>query len=445
MATDQGKTSNVAAIGIVAEHLGKPLPEVGVTTFRPPYTPVTFGAFAGRDVDDLLDPERTTPMHAWHLAQGALFENVGQWKRAWYYPRPGEDMRQAVSREVKATRDSLGILDASTLGKIEVRGPDAGIFLDRVYTNVFSNLKIGRARYGLMLKEDGMVFDDGVTTRLAEDRYLMTTTTGGAANVMSWLEEWLQTEWPELKVYLVSVTEQWATMTISGPNARKLLSEVCDLDLSNEAFPHMSMAEGKVAGVKARVFRISFTGELSFEINVPARYGLATWQTLMRVGQKYGITPYGTEAMHVLRAEKGFIIVGQETDGSVTPLDLGMDWIVSKKKDFLGRRSLTRPDMLKPDRKQLVGLMTEDGREVLPEGAQLVESNRDIRPPVPMVGHVTSSYWSPNCDHSIALALIKGGRARMGERVYAALPDRTVPCIITEPVFFDKGGERLNG
>ena len=445
MATDQGKTSNVAAIGIVAEHLGKTVPEVGVTTFRPPYTAVTFGAFAGRDVDDLLDPERTTPMHPWHKANGAAFEVVGQWQRAWYYPHAGEDMAAAVNREVKATRDSVGILDASTLGKIEVRGPDAGVFLDRVYTNLFSTLKVGRARYGLMLKEDGMVFDDGVTTRLADDRYLMTTTTGGAANVMSWLEEWLQTEWPDLKVYLTSVTEQWATMTISGPNARQLLSEVSDIDLSTETFPHMSMTEGEVAGVKARIFRISFTGETSFEINVPSRYGLAVWQALIRVGQKYAITPYGTEAMHVLRAEKGFIIVGQETDGSVTPLDLGMNWIVSKKKDSLGRRSLSRPDMGKADRKQLVGLMTEDGREVLPEGAQLVESNRDIRPPIPMVGHVTSSYWSPNCGHSIALALIKGGRERMGERLYAALPDRTISCTITEPVFFDKAGERLNG
>jgi len=446
MATDQGKTSNVNAIGIVAEHLGKTVPEVGVTTFRPPYTAVTFGVFAGRDVDDLLDPLRTTPMHPWHVGHAAAFEDVGQWRRAWYYPREGEDLHAAVAREVEATRRSVGILDASTLGKIEVRGPDAAGFLDRVYTNLFSSLKLGRCRYGLMLKEDGMVFDDGVTSRLAEDRFLMTTTTGGAANVLAWLEEWLQTEWPELKVHLTSVTEQWATMTISGPNAKALLAEVSDLDLSAEAFPHMSLAEGTVAGVKARVFRISFTGESSFEINVAARYGLAVWQTLMRVGEKYDITPYGTEAMHVLRAEKGFIIVGQETDGSVTPLDLGMDWIVSKKKkDFLGRRSLERPDMLKPDRKQLVGLVTEDPREVLPEGAQLVESHAATPPPVPMLGHVTSSYWSPNCGHSIALALVKGGRARMGQRLHAPLADRTITCTVTEPVFFDKAGERLHG
>src|SRR5690625_3742389 len=322
----------------------------------------------------------------------------------------------------------------------------AGLFLDRVYTNLFSTLKIGRARYGLMLKEDGMVFDDGVTTRLGEERYLMTTTTGGAAEVLSWLEDWLQTEWPDLKVYLTSVTEQWATITISGPSAPALLGELSDLELSSDRFPHMSLAEGRVAGVKARVFRISFTGEMSFEINVAARYGLAVWQALMRVGQKYNITPYGTEAMHVLRAEKGFIIAGQDTDGSVTPLDLGMDWIISKKKkDFLGLRSLSRPDMVKPDRKQLVGLMTEDGREVLPEGAHLVESNRDIRPPVAMLGHVTSSYWSPNCRHSIALALVKGGRERLGQRLYAALPDRTITCTVTEPLFFDKAGERLHG
>ena len=354
-------------------------------------------------------------------------------------------MEDAVKRECIAAREGVAVMDASTLGKIDIQGPDAAVFLDRIYTNMFSTLPEGQCRYGLMCKADGMVFDDGVTTRLAEDRYLMTTTTGGAANVMSWLEEWLQTEWPDLKVYLTSVTEQWATMTISGPNARALLAELTELDLSTDSFPHMSMAEGEVAGVKARIFRISFTGELSYEINVPSRYGLAVWQALIRVGQKYAITPYGTEAMHVLRAEKGFIIVGQETDGSVTPLDLGMNWIVSKKKDFLGRRSLSRPDMLKADRKQLVGLLTEDGREVLPEGAQLVESNHDIRPPIPMVGHVTSSYWSPNCGQSIALALVKGGRDRMGERLYAALPDRTISCTVTEPLFFDKTGERLHG
>ncbi len=444
MATDQGKMGNVNAIGIVAEALDRHLPDVGVTTFRPPYTPVTFGIFAGRDVDDLLDPVRRTPMHAWHERNGALFEDVGQWRRAWYYPREGEDMHAAVNREVKATRDSLGILDATTLGKIDIQGPDAATFLDRVYTNGWLKLGVGRCRYGLMLKEDGMVMDDGVTTRLGEQHYLMTTTSGNAAAVLAHLEDYLQTEWPDLRVYLTSVTEQFATMTLSGPNARSLLAEMTDADLSPGALPHMAFTPGKVAGVPARIFRISFTGELSYEINVPASFGMAVWQALMTAGERYGITPYGTEAMHVLRAEKGFIIVGQETDGSVTPLDLDMGWIVSKTKDFIGKRSLTRADMAKPDRKQLVGLLTSDPQVVLPEGAQLVEKVLP-QPPMPMLGHVTSSYWSPNCGRSIALALVKGGLARKGETLYAPLADgRVIPCVVAEsPVFFDPEGERL--
>jgi sarcosine oxidase subunit alpha len=446
MATDQGKTANVNALGIVAETVERPLPEVGVTTFRPPFFPVTFGIFAGRDVDDLLDPIRKTPMHGWHESNGALFEDVGQWRRPWYYPREGEDMHAAVAREVKSCRASLGILDASTLGKIDIQGADAAEFLNRVYTNAWSKLAVGRCRYGLMLGEDGMVMDDGVTARLSEHHFVMTTTTGNAAPVLAHLEEYLQTEWPELDVFLTSVTEQFATITLSGPNARHLLAEMTDLDLSPDALPHMGITIGEVAGVPARVFRISFTGEQSFEINVPASYGLFIWQALMTAGQSYDITPYGTEAMHVLRAEKGFIIVGQETDGSVTPLDLGMDWIVSKTKDFVGKRSLTRPDMLDPERKQLVGLLTDDPNEVLPEGAQLVERVLD-RPPMPMLGHVTSSYMSPNCERSIAMALIKGGHARKGQKVHAPLADgRVVTCTIAEgPVFFDPEGERLNG
>ncbi|MGO1117997.1 sarcosine oxidase subunit alpha [Rhodovibrionaceae bacterium A322] len=445
MGTDQGRLGNVNAIGIVADTIGKKLPEVGVTTFRPPYTAVTFGAIAGRDVDDLLDPDRTTPMHSWHEGNGALFEDVGQWRRAWYYPKDGEDLHAAVNREVKACRDSLGILDATTLGKIDIQGPDAAEFLNRIYTNAWLKLGVGKCRYGLMLKEDGMLQDDGVTSCLAENHYLMTTTTGNAAAVLGHMEDYLQTEWPDLKVYLTTVTEQFATMTISGPNAKKLLGELSDFDLSNEAFPHMSWQAGQVAGVDARVFRISFTGEVSYEINVPASFGLYLWESLMRAGEKYNITPYGTEAMHVLRAEKGYIIVGQETDGSVNPHDLDMGWAVSKNKDFVGRRSLSRSDMLKTDRKQLVGLLTDNPREVLPEGAQLVDVVKD-KPPMDMIGHVTSSYWSPNCDSSIAMALVKGGLARKGQKIFAPLADgRVVGCTITDPVFFDKEGERLRG
>jgi sarcosine oxidase subunit alpha len=446
MGTDQGKTANVNAIGIVAQAAGLAVREVGVTTFRPPYTPVTFGIFAGRDVGELLDPVRTTPMHAWHAQAGADFENVGQWKRPHCYPRDGEDRHRAVDREVRAVRGSLGLLDASTLGKIDVQGPDAAEFLNRVYTNAWLKLGVGRCRYGLMLNEAGMVIDDGVTSRLGESHFHMTTTTGGAASVLGHLEEYLQTEWPDLEVYLTGVTEQWAVASLSGPNARRLLAELTDdIDLAADAFPFMSVRQGTVAGLPARVFRISFTGELSYEINVPPSCGLALWQAIMIAGQKYDIAAYGTEAMHVLRAEKGFIIVGQDTDGSVTPYDLGMDWIVSRTKgDFIGKRGLARPDLQKDDRKQLVGLLTEDPKEVIPEGAHAVERVAP-QPPMAMLGHVTSSYWSPACGRSIALALIKGGRKLAGQRVNVPLPERTIACTVTEPRFFDPEGSRLDG
>ncbi len=446
MATDQGKTSNVNGLAILADTLGRAIPEVGTTTFRAPYTPVTFGVMAGRDLGEMLDPVRTTPIHAWHVARGALFEDVGQWKRPWYFPLAGEDMHAAVRREAKAVRDGLGVLDASTLGKIEIRGRDAGVFLDRIYTNLFSKLGIGRCRYGLMCKEDGMVFDDGVTARLGPDHYYMTTTTGGAARVLDWLEDYLQTEWPDLEVYCTSVTEQWSTIAVSGPRARDLLADLAPgMAVDPESFPFLSMREGMVAGLAARVFRISFTGELSYEINVPSHLGLAMWQAVMAAGARHGITPYGTETMHLLRAEKGFIIIGQETDGTVTPLDLGMDWIVSKQKDFVGKRSLTRSDTARADRKRLVGLLPEDEGEVLPEGAQLVEMAGGT-PPVPMLGHVTSSYWSPNLGRSFALALIKGGPERLGQIVFAPLAGgRTVKARIVEPVFLDREGSRQNG
>ncbi|MBT6274609.1 MAG: sarcosine oxidase subunit alpha, partial [Chromatiales bacterium] len=444
--TDQGKLGNINGLGIVAQVLAVSPSDVGTTTFRPPYSPVTFGAVAGRHIGEFLDPVRKTAMHGWHEERGALFENVGQWHRPWYYPLRGESMHDAVVRESLAVRSAVGIMDASTLGKIDVRGPDAAQFLDRIYTNGWKKLPIGRARYGLMLGEDGMVMDDGVSARLAEDRYYMTTTTGGAAHVLGWMERWRQTEWPELKVYFTSTTDQWATIAIAGPNARSVLSAVCsDIDLSADDFPFMSFKEGVVAEIPARVFRVSFSGELAFEVNVPADYGRAVWESLFAAGKAHGITPYGTETMHVLRAEKGFVIVGQDTDGSVTPGDLGMDWIVAKHKDFIGRRSLSRSDCLRPDRKQLVGLLTEDANTVLPEGAQLV-AEPFTRLPVPMIGHVSSSYFSPTLSRSIALALVKGGHGRHGERIYAPLADgRLVAAIIGPSVFYDPKGVRQHG
>lgn len=446
MGTDQGKTSNINALGILADAQGRPVPDVGHTTFRSPYTPSTIGSFAGEDHGDLLDPIRRTPIHGWHESVNAPFENVGQWRRAWYYAKPGESMHEAVNREAKAVRTFVGIVDASTLGKIDIQGPDSAKLLNMVYTNAFGKLEIGRSRYGLMCGEDGMVFDDGVTTRLGENHYLMTTTTGNAARVLGWLENWLQCEWPDMKVYCTSVTEQWATVAINGPMARRVLAELTtDIPLDVAAFPFMSLREGTVAGIPARVFRISFTGELSFEVNVPASYGHALWQALLAVGEKYQITPYGTETMHVLRAERGFIIVGQETDGTTTPQDLGMDWIVSKQKpDFFGKRSYSRIDTSRADRKHLVGLLSENPSEVIPEGGQVVAELKD-KPPMEMIGHVTSSYFSPNVGRSIALALVKNGRNRMGDTVYLPLVDRTIKAKVTEPKFFDPEGKRIDG
>ncbi len=446
MGTDQGKSSNVNALAVLARATGADMAELGHTTFRPPYTPVSYGALAGRDAGELFDPVRKTPMHEWHETAGAVFENVGHWKRPYCYPRPGEDNQAAVSRECQAVGKSLGIVDASTLGKLDIQGPDAVELLNRVYTNAWNRLEVGRCRYGLMLGENGMIFDDGVTARLGPEHFLMSTTTGGAALVQSWLEEWLQCEWLDLKVWITNVVTQYAVIGLAGPNARALLAEVCgDVDLSNEAFPFMAVREGTVADIPARIFRISFSGELSYEINVAASYGLALWQTLMTAGEKYEITPYGTEAMHVLRAEKGLIIVGEETDGTVIPADLGMDWIVgAKKKDFLGKRSLARSDMVKPGRKQLVGLLTEDANEVLPQGAHIVSEVR-AAPPMPMEGHVSSSYFGPRVGRSIALALLKGGLARKGETVKVWTPPKVVHAKVTDPVFYDVEGARLRG
>lgn len=353
-------------------------------------------------------------------------------------------MRDAVTRETLAVRNSVGILDASTLGKIDIHGPDASKLLNLIYTNEWDSLPVGHCRYGLMLGEDGMIFDDGVTSRLADNHYLMTTTSGNAARVLEWLEEWLQTEWPKFHVYCTSVTEHWANITICGPYARALLDELTDdIDLSPNAFPFMTWREGKVGGVPARVFRVSFTGEVSYEINIPASFALSLWTSIINAGDKYGITPFGTEAMHILRAEKGYIIVGHETDGTVTPNDLGMNWAISKQKDFIGKRSLSRSDTASLDRKQLVGLLPKDQRKVLPEGGQITTQKNRLNS-VPMEGHVTSSYHSPNLNQPFALALLKNGRSRHGETVYIPLNQETLEATVTSPVLYDPNGEKLH-
>lgn len=446
MATDQGKLSNLHGLAIASETLGREIPKVGLTTFRAPYTPVTFGTIINHARGDLFDPTRKTPIHAWEVAHGAIFEDVGQWKRAWYYPRAGETMHEAVSRECKTVRDVAGLFDASTLGKIEVVGPDAAEFLNLMYTNAWDTLKPGRCRYGIMLREDGFVYDDGVVGRLAEDRFHVTTTTGGAPRVMNHMEDYLQTEFPHLKVWLTSTTEQWAVIAVQGPKAREIIAPFVEgIDISNEAFPHMSVREGKICGVPTRLFRMSFTGETGFEVNVPADYGQAVWEAIWARAETLGACAYGTETMHVLRAEKGYIIVGQDTDGTVTPFDAGVGWAVSKKKpDFVGIRGLKRPDLVAEGRKQLVGLKTKDPKVVLEEGAHIVtDPNQPI--PMKMLGHVTSSYWSENCGHSIALALVADGQARMGQTLYVPMPDRTIAVEVTDMVFIDKEGARLNG
>ncbi|QOV34422.1 sarcosine oxidase subunit alpha family protein [Streptomyces ferrugineus] len=447
-ANDQGKTSGVNAIGVIAEVLGGSLGEIGTTAYRAPYTPVAFAALAGRERGELFDPERTTSIHGWHVANGAEFEDVGQWKRPWYYPRPGEDMDTAVARECRAAREGVAFMDASTLGKIEIWGADAGEFLNRVYTNAFKKLKPGMARYGVMCKPDGMIFDDGVTLRLDDDRYFMTTTTGGAAGVLDWLEEWLQTEWPELDVHCTSVTEQWTTIAVVGPQSREVVGHLApDVDLSAEAFPFMAFRETTLAsGIPARICRISFSGELAYEINVPAWYGLAVWEEVYAVGRPYDITPYGTETMHVLRAEKGYIIVGQDTDGTVTPQDAGMSWVVSKQKDFIGKRSFARADTSRTDRRQLVGLLPSDRTTRLPEGTQLVAPEASLATvPVPMLGHVTSSYHSPALGRPFALALVADGRARIGETLLAPVGDDLVSVEVADFVLYDPEGTKRDG
>jgi sarcosine oxidase subunit alpha len=385
-------------------------------------------------------------MHDFAVAEGAVFEDVGPWKRARYFPRPGEDMHAAVNRECVTVRRAAGIFDATTLGKIEVVGPDAAAFMELLYTNPWQKLEPGRCRYGIMLREDGFIYDDGVVGRLAEDRFHVTTTTGGAPRVLNHMEDYLQTEFPDLRVWLTSTSEQWAVIAVQGPKSRDIVAPLVEgIDLSDAAMPHMSVREGRVCGVPARLFRMSFSGERGFEINVPSDYGPAVMQAVWAEGRKHGACLYGTETMHVLRAEKGYIIVGQDTDGTVTPADAGLDWAVGKKKaDFVGIRGLMRDDLVAPGRKQLVGLVTKDPKIVLEEGAQIVA---DPAEPVPMtmIGHVTSAYWSENCGRSIALALLVDGKSRMGETIHVPMPGGTIEAEISGMVFYDPKGERLDG
>ncbi|MGI8458631.1 MAG: FAD-dependent oxidoreductase [Propionibacteriaceae bacterium] len=428
---------------------------IGTTTFRAPFTPVAFTALAGRGRGVLFDAARTSPAHSWQVDHGALFEDVGQWKRPWFYPQEGEDMDAAVARECRAAREGVAFMDATTLGKIEIRGADAPEFLNRIYTNPFLKLPVGKGRYGVMCTVSGMVLDDGVTLRLADNRFFMTTTTGGAAKVLDWLEEWSQTEWPELDVTFTSVTEQWSTVAVVGPRSRAVITKLApDLDVSKEGFGFMEFRETTLAsGIEARICRITFSGELAYEINVPRWYGLKVWQDVAAAGEEFDITPYGTATMHVLRAEKAYPIVGQETDGTVTPHDLGMDWVVSTTKEFIGKRSFSRAALSAPHRKQLVSVLPLDPTLRLPEGAQLIEL--DARgdytgeglpsAPIAMLGFVTSSYHSQALGRSFALALVKDGPTRVGHRLLASFGGRFAEVEVREPVLYDKEGARRDG
>ena len=434
MGTDQGKTSGLNIFTAVAGSARQPQ----TTTYRPPWKPVTFGAIAGQHVGPLFRPRRTTPLHGWHVEHDAAFEPVGDWLRPRAYPRSGESIEEAVQRESRAARTGVAVLDASTLGKIDLRGIDARAFLNRIYTNSWSKLAPGHCRYGLMLGEDGMIMDDGVTACIADDHFHMTTTTGGAARVLAWLEECRQTEWPDLDLFVTGVTEQWAVAALCGPQSAALAAELVEgLPDDPSTLPFMTWTQARIDGIPVRVFRISFTGELSFEINIPASWGLWLWERVMQIGERFGITPYGTDAMHLLRAEKGFIIVGQDTDGTVTPFDLRMERMVNLDKgEFIGRRSLFREDMKRADRKQLVGLHTQDPEIVLTEGAHVIATAAEPAPPVPMLGHVTSSYFSPNLGRSIALALVAGGGDRMGDRLYVTRPGTNpAPVTVSETNF----------
>ncbi|MBR9843590.1 MAG: sarcosine oxidase subunit alpha family protein [Rhodobacteraceae bacterium] len=446
MASDQGKLSNINGLATLAGQLNAPIPSVGTTTFRPPYTPISMGSIAGEARGDVFQPLRRTPIHAWHEEQKAFFEPVGQWRRPYCYPRKGESHAEAVKREILQTRNSVGMLDASTLGKIIVKGPDAGKFLDMLYTNMMSNLKPGRCRYGLMCNENGFLIDDGVVARIDEDTFLCHTTTGGAERIHGWMEDWLQCEWWDWQVFTANVTEQYAQIAIVGPNARKVLEKLGgDMDISKEGLTFMGWKDGKLGDFDARAYRISFSGELSYEIAVPASQGRAFWDAILEAGEEFGIMPYGTEGLHVMRAEKGFIMIGDETDGTVIPQDLNMQWAISKKKeDFLGKRAQERSHMASSERWKLVGLETLDG-SVIPDGSYAIAEGENANGQRNTQGRVTSTYYSPTLDRGIAMGLVHHGPDRMGEViVFNKVDGSTVEAKIVDPVFYDKDGEKQN-
>ena len=444
MATDQGKTSNLNGLQLVSNIEDKIIPEVGHTTFRPPYTPVTIGTIVGREAGKHYRPTRKSPMHAWHEKNNAVFVDAGLWLRPRYYKQDNETLEEAAKREATNVRNNVGICDVTSLGKIDIKGPDSSEFLNRIYTNAWMKLPIGKARYGVMLREDGIVFDDGTTTRVSENHFHMTTTTAQAVNVLAHLEYYLQVVWPELDVNVLSTTEQWAGAALAGPNSRDLLSKLFpDTDVSNEAFPFMGFKEKDLFGVPARIFRISFSGELAYEINVESGYGVFMWQKIMELGKRMNIEPYGTEALSTLRIEMGHV-AGSEIDGRTISSDLSLEGMLSKKKDFIGKRSLNREAFLNPNREKIVGVVPLDKKTMIPEGSHLVsDSNASL--PNPKLGHISASCWSVEYNNPFSLAILKEGKKRIGEKLYALSPlkNKNIPVEIVSSHYVDSKGERV--
>ncbi len=444
MATDQGKTSNLNGLQLVSEIENKIVPSVGHTTFRPPYTPVTIGTLVGREVGKHSKPTRKSPMHSWHEKHNAVFVDAGVWLRPRYYRKGNEGLFEASKREALNVRKNVGVCDVTTLGKIDVKGPDAAEFLNRVYTNAWLKLPIGKARYGVMLREDGIVMDDGTTTRISENHYHMTTTTAQAANVLSHLEYYLQTVWPNLKVNVVSSTEQWAGAAIAGPNSRSLLQKLFpNTDVTNSGLPFMGYIESDLFGVRARIFRISFSGELAYEINVESGFGNYMWEKIIEVGKEFKIQPYGTEALSTLRIEMGHV-AGSELDGRTIPYDNGLDGLVSKKKDFIGKRSLNRAAFVSPKRQKVVGVVPIDKKTSIPEGSHLVK-NSNAKLPNPKLGHISASCWSVEYNNPFSLAILKDGKNMIGQKLYALSPlkNKKIAVEIVSSHYVDPKGERV--
>jgi methylglutamate dehydrogenase subunit C len=445
MATDQGKTANIPGMAIMADALGKTIPEVGTTRFRAPFTPASLGALAAERYGDLR-PERLTPMHDWHVERGANMYAAGLWFRPESYNLPGETVEQAYIREAANVREHVGLVDVSTLGKIDVQGPDAAEFLNRIYTNGFAKLPVGKARYGLMLREDGFAMDDGTTWRLAEERFLMTTTTANAAKVMQHMEFCLDCIWPDLKVHLTSVTDQWAGAAIAGPKSRDVLAAcVSATAVDNGTLPFMGIVHGSIDGVPVMICRLSFSGERAYEVYCGAHHGQHVWDTLMEAGEPFGIQPYGLEALGTLRIEKGHV-TGAEIDGRTTAHDLHLDWMISNKKPFIGSAMIGREGLTDPNRWSLVGVVSLSG-EKLKGGSHVVEG-ADRDDPGRSLGHLTAMCYSPAMGKYIGLALVENGAARIGTRAFATDPARSgthIPVEIVSHHFHDPKGERMHG